>query len=277
MGDCIYCGNPAGFLKRSHRECERVYKQGEAEIISLIAEAAANGSDRRRLQARISKTASASYISGGALRAVMIEGFERAVDRVLDDHLLTEREETAIVQLQQALSVPQRDLDRNGAVTKLVKGGILRDIAEGRMPQQRLEIDGIIPFNLQKSESLVWIFKDVKYNEEKTRTHYKGGSQGVSLRITKGVYYRVGGFKGERVQTSETVHMDTGLMGLTTKHIYFAGPRKRFRIRYDRIVSFDPYEDGIGVMRDAQTAKPQSFVTGDGWFTYNLVASLAQM
>ena len=48
-------------------------------------------------------------------------------------------------------------------------------------------------------------------------------------------------------------------------------------MRYDRIVSFDPYDDGFGIMRDAQSAKPQTFRTGDGWFAYNLVVNLAQM
>ena len=70
---------------------------------------------------------------------------------------------------------------------------------------------------------------------------------------------------------------DTGLMGLTTKHLYFSGSRKKFQMRYDRIVSFDPYADGLGIMRDAQTAKPQRFITGDGWFVYNLTTNLAQM
>ena len=30
-------------------------------------------------------------------------------------------------------------------------------------------------------------------------------------------------------------------------------------------------------MRDAQTARPQAFRTGDRWFAYNLTANLAQM
>ena len=58
--------------------------------------------------------------------------------------------------------------------------------------------------------------------------------------------------------------------------VYFAGPKKKFRVRYDRIVSFEPYDDGFGIMRDAQTAKPQMFRTGDGWFPYNLATNLAQ-
>lgn len=31
------------------------------------------------------------------------------------------------------------------------------------------------------------------------------------------------------------------------------------------------------LMRDAASAKPQIFITGDGWFTYNLVTNLAQI
>jgi hypothetical protein len=29
-------------------------------------------------------------------------------------------------------------------------------------------------------------------------------------------------------------------------------------------------------MRDAQTARPQAFRTGDGWFAYNLAANLTR-
>ena len=46
---------------------------------------------------------------------------------------------------------------------------------------------------------------------------------------------------------------------------------------YDRIVDFEPYSDGFGIMPDAQTARPQAFKTGDGWFAYNLAVSLYQM
>ena len=42
-------------------------------------------------------------------------------------------------------------------------------------------------------------------------------------------------------------------------------------------MGFEPFSDGLGLMRDAQTAKPQSFRTGDGWFAYNLAVNLAQI
>ena len=93
----------------------------------------------------------------------------------------------------------------------------------------------------------------------------------------KGVYYRTGSFRGHPVETTQTKLVATGLLGVTTKHIYFAGDRTSFRIPYGKVVSFTPFSDGIGVMKDAASARPQTFDTGEGWFIYNLVMNLSQM
>ena len=42
-------------------------------------------------------------------------------------------------------------------------------------------------------------------------------------------------------------------------------------------MDFEPLSDGFGNMRCAQTTKPQSFQTGNGWFAYNLAVNLAQV
>ena len=152
----------------------------------------------------------------------------------------------------------------------------MRDVLNGVVPQ-RISVDGNLPINFQKGEQIVWAFSGSKYLEDKTRRQYVGGMQGVSIRVMKGVYYRVGAFKGHAVEHTERVHIDTGWVVVTNKNIYFAGPRKSVRLPYAKIVSFEPFSDGIGVMRDTATAKPQIFVTGDGWFTYNLVANLSQI
>nr|CBX28878.1 hypothetical protein N47_B20240 [uncultured Desulfobacterium sp.] len=152
----------------------------------------------------------------------------------------------------------------------------MADVLNGVIPQ-RMSIDGNLPINLQKGEQIVWAFSGSKYLEDKTRRQFVGGSQGVSIRVMKGVYYRVGAFKGQAVEHTERIHIDTGWVVVTNKNIYFAGPRKSVRLPYKKIVSFEPFSDGVGVMRDAATAKPQIFVTGDGWFTYNLVTNLSQL
>ncbi len=275
MGVCKFCGKPAGLFRSAHKECRLKYETGKSEIIFRIAEFL-DGGDVNVLDSNLRDIASSSYIQEGELHGLVVAGWEQAVERAFEDGILSEEEEDRLIELSNHFALSKEELDQNSAFTKLVKGAVLRDIMNGKIPQ-RQHISGRLPFNLLKSETMVWVFFNVDYYEQRTRTKYVGGSQGVSIRIAKGIYYRTGAFKGERIQTTETVHADRGLMGITTKHIYFAGNSKRFRIPYRKIVTFDPYSDGIGVQRDAQTAKPQLFITGDGWFTYNLVVNLAQM
>ena len=167
-------------------------------------------------------------------------------------------------------------MDAHGVHTSLIKAAVLREIAEGVVPN-RQDIKGNVPFNLMKSETLVWVMEDVDYIETVVRRELRGSSHGLSIRVARGLYYRPSTFRSRVIEKEETVHQDTGLLGFTTKHIYFSGPKKKFRVHYDKIVDFDPYEDGFGIMKDNQTAKPQAFRTGDGWFSYNLATNLAQM
>lgn len=146
---------------------------------------------------------------------------------------------------------------------------------EGKTPT-RVTVEGALPFILLKDESLIWYQKNCGYMEEKTCRSYVGGSQGASIRIAKGLYYRTSAFRGHPVEETRMAQLDTGTVGITDKHIYFTGNHKSFRIAYPKIVSFVPYSDGFGLFRDAANAKEQVFVTGNGWFCMNLVSNLAK-
>lgn len=276
MGICIYCGKPAGFLRKKHRECEEKRNKGMTEMVRLAKEAALGMHPIEGLSNELAGIAENSFISSEQIRETLITGWEQAVSHFLEDGNLEIQEEDRLTSFAEHFALTQEDLDKNGAYTKFVRGAVLRELMEGKIPK-RCQPVGALPFNFQRSETLIWIFNNVAYYEDKTRRRYVGGSQGVSFRIAKGLYYRVGSFRGHPVETTERVHVDTGILAVTTKHIYFHGSTKSFRVRFDKIVSFTPYSDGIGIQRDASTAKPQVFVTGDGWFTYNLLVNIANI
>lgn len=276
MGKCKFCDEDAGFLRNVHKECEQAHNEGVTHILEVATRAAVSQSDLSALQETLRSIAAVSYVNDNFLGDLLARAWETSVSQALDDDILSEAEENSLVAFKDFFALPTDALDRNGAYTRVVKAAILRDILDGKIPQ-RVKIDGMLPFNFQKGETLIWLFKNVQYYEPRTRTTYSGGYSGVSLRIAKGVYYRVGGFSGNPVVTTQTILVDTGTLGITNKHIYFAGNAKSFRIRYDKIVSFTPYSDGIAIQRDTSSAKPQIFVTGDGWFTYNLITNLAHL
>lgn len=276
MGQCRYCKQSAGFLRSQHGECRERHESGTREIVSLVSEIGTPERDLNRLEAQIREIARGCFVDSYMLRDLVVSGWEKAVEVAFEDRVISEEEERLLEELKRHFGLSDDAVDRNGALGRTKKGKVIRDLLEGNFPEQ-FASSAHLPFNLQKSEQIAWVFEDVKYYEHKKKVEYVGGSRGVSLRVARGVYYRTGGFKGRRIETMQQVHADTGMLGVTSKHLYFVGEIKRFRIRYDKIISFEPFEDGMGVQRDAMTATPQTFVTGDGWFTYNLVTNLARM
>ena len=73
-------------------------------------------------------------------------------------------EESALAKYASHFNLTQANLDGNGAQTSLVQAAVIRDVTQGIVPQ-RQNITGTIPFNLMKSEQLVWVIQDVEYLE----------------------------------------------------------------------------------------------------------------
>jgi hypothetical protein len=274
MGKCKSCEKDAGLLRSEHKECKSKYENGRLEIALILGDAISSTSDFQLVKTNIDKLALDSFIKTEGLELLYTSAFDSAVAGFLDDGILSDAEEGQLVKFQEQFSLSQDVLDKNGSFLKVVRAGILRDLTEGIVPDSRITPDGHMPFMLQKDEKLIWIFQGVNYYEQKTRTQYQGRYSGVSLRVAKGVYYRTGGFRGHTVKIEEMKYIDTGIFGLTNKHVYFASSTKNLRVPLATIITMDPYEDGIGLQKDGTTAKPQVFKNIDGWFVYNAISNL---
>ena len=68
----------------------------------------------------------------------------------------------------------------------MIQSAVIREAAEGVIPNRLGDIPPV-PFNLMKSEQLVWVIDGVGYYEVKTRRERRGSSHGVSIRLAKGL------------------------------------------------------------------------------------------
>lgn len=286
MGICVHCGKSAGFLRKSHAECAA--KASAAAEQAAAAQAASKRAISQaligyvttdlpidRLVAVVEHERAAAGTSEIDAKRSLIVGWQQAVNTALEDGVLSEDESQRLAQVSARFGLEQADLDGDGAYTRAAKAVVLRKVLAGQIPDN-VTIEGV-PVNLQRGEQPVWLFNRVKYLEDQERRQMVGASQGVSVRVMKGVYYRVGAFKGEPVVSTQRKHVDTGMLLVTTRNLYFVGPAKSMRIPHAKVVSFAPYSDAFGLTRDAATAKPQFFLVDDPWFAFNLVTNLAQM
>ena len=207
-------------------------------------------------------------------KIVLENSFDKIVECFLEDDLLSENEENRLIYFIEYFKFSQEDLNKNKSYEKVILASILRSITEGIIPEKIRVVEGTIPFNLNKNEKMIWIFQDTDYYEDTVKCTYQGNSNGISMKVAKGVYYRIGNFKGQTIETKILKYIGRGFLGFTDKHIYFYSYDKSFRIPYSKIVTILPYEEGVRIQKEGVTAKPQIFNNINGWFVYNLIINL---
>jgi hypothetical protein len=275
MSTCKYCGQKVGFFKNAHKECEAAYETGKANLVDLISQSINEGTDFSTFETKVGSLAQNAYIKAAELSELYGQGFDKSIESFLDDGVITVEEEEKIANFKSHFKFNDTILDKKGSLQKIVKALVLRDVLEDKTAS-RLNISGNLPFLLQKDETVIWLFQEVECYEQRTRTTYEGRSQGVSIRVAKGVYYRTGSFKGNPVVSEHAVSLGTGIMALTNKNLFFGSASKTFKIPYNKLISITPYSDGIGLQKDGVSARPQIFKPLDGWFAYNLIANLSK-
>jgi len=122
---------------------------------------------------------------------------------------------------------------------------------------QKGDLSGLVPVQdvpvlMKKDEYAYIVLHNISLYEEITKHQYVGGSRGVSLRVMKGVSFRVGAFKGERVPVTEQKHIDNGDFVVTNKRIIFSGLSKNTSFPLTKLISIDQYSDGISISREGK-------------------------
>ena len=256
-------------------------------IRSACVDAALRGTGLAELDGRIRETAVSADIEmfEHELTEVLEKGWCDALEEAVEDRILSIEEKRCLNRYRAHFDLDDARLDVHGQHFQLFKMmNLLRSLTEDEVLPRfdlgtvRAEF-GRLPFNMMKSESLVWVFPNVQYLKEVTRREFRGSSMGASIRVAKGVYVRPGTFKGRSVESSSMEYQDSGVFGITTKHIYFTGSQKSFRVRLEKIVSFDPYKDALHIMRDTASARPEAFTLSafEVWFCVNVIDAIMSM
>lgn len=136
MGNCIFCGKPAGFLKNEHKECreaserERQRKEaliikGRQEMVGLVSSAINAGDGLDSLEQQLRNIAEAHSIDPSQIEIFLIRGWESALESALEDGVLSDKEEAILIAFAERFSLSQTELDTKGFYTQMIQAGHL--------------------------------------------------------------------------------------------------------------------------------------------------------
>jgi hypothetical protein len=174
-----------------------------------------------------------------------IKIFNEYKDRALSDRRLTPEEEQELLELKRNLQLSDNDvLTSQQDREEYFYCKLLWEVENGILP----EIES--PVLLQKNEVCHIAIDATRLETKVVTTGYTGGSRGVSIRIAKGVSYRVGGYRSRPIKEEVTFRYPGSLV-ITSKRIVFMATEKGFSIPLNKLDSIDPYQDGIGFQKGA--------------------------
>lgn len=296
MGTCRYCGGSAGLFSSEHNECKEKHDQAPGLLARWAEEALGGRMAMQTFASRLHLLQQDYYLRQEEIRPVVAAAMSKAGERFLEGGLLTEEEERLLSDIQ---GITMRHID----VKELVRlraeygfsrwdyAGLLRDnffkpkesLEErrklGRAMAEMTELGPSFAFRLAADEFLGDIQDAIVYYRTKTTRQYVGSSQGISVRLGQGVYYRVATSKGQPVEQTELQRVDMGRFGYSNRALYFWGEKERIRLPIGGILSHEAGYDAITIWRDRANTKPEVFRgdAGFGWYIANVIANIHLM
>jgi hypothetical protein len=116
---------------------------------------------------------------------------------------------------------------------------------------------------LLSGERCHWVEQNSQFIEQQTHTERVGGYAGYSMRVCKGMTYRVGSMQGSSYPVTQSVCADTGCFIVTSDRAAFVGGRRSLAIPYKKILSMQVFTNGVQLQQDGARARPQMFTLGD--------------
>jgi hypothetical protein len=188
-------------------------------------------------------------------KAQVIKRLQWTFDQVVADRRVTGAEEAQLTEMAANLGVT---LQHDGQTQALVdKFRLLARIDAGDLP--------VIPpaVTLQRGEKCHASLACTQSEIRKQTTGYRYSGPTASIKIMKGVRWRVRQVSVQRVSRDVMTQLDSGALYVTSKRLLFDGAAKNTSIALSKIVKFTAFSDGLRIEKDA--GRDQYFV-GEGDF-----------
>jgi hypothetical protein len=111
-------------------------------------------------------------------------------------------------------------------------------------------ICGPVPGGFDGDEEVLAVFPDVNLMELRAVRYSRGAYGGPTIRLAKGLSFRLGGAAGRSESVDELRAIDFGTLVLTSKRLAFLGSMHTNSVDLCDLIGLQPHSDGIAVHRE---------------------------
>lgn len=205
--------------------------------------------------------------------ATLVYAFKQQVNQLLDKGSVNEEEGVQLISFFESLGLSRQTMQNQNEYVQLSKLMVLTCIFSGKTPT------GVNPpsnvfLRFDADEQILATLENAKYYELVEVRSRVGISSGSSIGVGRGRYIRTGAFFSTPITSQQLQEKGKGAFCLTNMNLYFVSNTKTVKFTYDKILSFTPYSDGLGIHLVDSRRRPIVIGNIDGWFVYNIVTNV---
>ncbi|MCL5287907.1 MAG: hypothetical protein M1453_07940 [Acidobacteria bacterium] len=271
--NCLVCGKEFGVWARltgdaADEICKSCEEEAQARLDGLIGTVSKSIPSGPAMQwvTRFNELSVKYHLSeerGAEPLLALLEAITRWIER---REKLEQQDVVVLGQFVEKYKLLDRGSEETARTTRAIWARWnIQEWEAGAAP--RAECSGLL---LEDDEVCHWQ-QAARLLEQRTRREYVGASQGISVRLARGVSYRVGAFKGAPIDTTYLSDAGAGTLHITSSRICFTGSSAAAAIPFKKIISVSGHEDGLSVFRTG-AKKPTIFQVEHPELTLRLLA-----
>jgi hypothetical protein len=259
LEDNAFSDDEVLYLDRLCRLLDVGFDDSELVIAALVhpryhksvKDAAADGvlsdDERRFLEALRSKLRLEPEVAGALRQSALQEVVTSKVSEAVEDRRLTPDELESIERLKSGLGVDLHFDDESKR--RMERFAKLWRIENGNLP----DVDA--PISLKEDErchfqaTCTWL----ELRTQTSRVDYHGPVG--SIKIAKGLRYRIGSIALQRITTEELVPLDEGTVYFTSQRILFSGAKRNMSIQLPALIGIHAFSNAV-VLEKASGRSP---------------------
>ena len=261
MGKCIICNKFAGPFYSLHKTCYQVYQDTRENLRRVLSESIASATETEKLVNALQGCRPANSFSLHQFESLITHTWQEQAIRVAKGKSLDDRQANYLLDVALALGIEDKDVEphlfqRLGNIQHLVR------INQGQ-PAAKVFTHLDDRIDLADEESVAWIFEDVLKMER--RRHAEDNKWSILQPILNNLFNR------SRYKEATAKVEATGVLTITNRNLYYTTEEKITRICIADLYAITPMKDGIRIQTRQRNAVPDTYITGDGRFTYALL------
>ncbi len=261
MGKCVVCRKYAGPFHSLHKACLPVYRNTQECLEDQISECIASGNSSSDIVVTMQSCNPSKQFSESLFKVLVLKAWLKQAELIIKDSSLNLAGTKILLRIADGFGINNQDVDDYLLVR-------LSNVEHFERLQNNQPIgkdfgDAPEGIDLEQNEVIVWEFSDT------TRTEQQRYSQEKQWTVFSTVLNNI--MMKKRYKELAVKIEESGALLVTNQGLYYKNNKALLQTKFSDIHSITPMKNGVRIQANLKGAMPDTYVTGDGRFTYALL------